>query len=56
MTLTWNPMIRSQMPFPLGHQAMNLRKMIMAVNNRYKVYLNMRQNITTLPGLEPGIP
>ena len=56
MTRTWNPLIRSQMPYPLGHKATTLRKTIMAVIIRYKVYLSIRQNVTTLPGLEPGTP
>ena len=61
MTRTWNPLIRGQMPYPLGHKATNLghkatkRKTIMPVNIWYKVYLGMRQNITTFPRLEPGI-
>ena len=56
MTRTWNPLIRGQMPYPLGHKATNLKKTIMPVNIWYKVYLGMRQNITTFPRLEPGIP
>ena len=27
-TRTWNPLIRSQMPYPLGHRAMSRRKII----------------------------
>ena len=53
---TWNPLIRSQMPYPLRHKASCFWEALMTVNITYKFYLSMRQNITTLPGLEPGIP
>ena len=55
-TRTWNPVIRSQMPYPLRHNATGFRRALMAVNIRYKAYLSMRPNMTTFPGLEPGIP
>ena len=53
---TWNPLIRSQMPYPLGHRALGV-KIDLRRSLRMRIVGVMKvKKSATLPGFEPGIP